>query len=375
MLPLCMLDRFIVANREAIIAGAGARRSPTSKDAEPTSGIPVFLDQLVDVLRLANSSAVVDQAALIDSAGKYGCDLLARGLTIGQLVHDYGDVSRSITQRAGELGVPISADELRILNWCVDGAIAGAVTEYARQRERTIEDHGTERLGVLVHELRNVLSTVSLAYASILSGRVPVGGSTGQLLGTNLVKLERLIDSSLAVVRRDAGIARFEQIPVAGFVEEIEMAASPQAEARGIRLTVPAVLGIATIEGDRQILSAAIANMLQNAFKFTRRGGAVSLTTRIADERILFDIEDECGGLPPGKIEELFTPFSQRSTDRSGLGLGLAICLRAARASGGEIRVRDIPGRGCVFTLDLPRRSLPPPSAIGGGQGRGGPLH
>jgi signal transduction histidine kinase len=249
------------------------------------------------------------------------------------------------------------------------------VTEYARQRERTIEDHGTERLGVLVHELRNVLSTVSLAYASILSGRVPVGGSTGQLLGTNLVKLERLIDSSLAVVRRDAGIARLEQIPVAGFVEEIEMAASAQAEARGIRLTVPAVLDVATIEGDRQILSAAIANMLQNAFKFTRRGGAVSLTTRLADERILFDIEDECGGLPPGKIEELFTPFSQRSTDRSGLGLGLAICLRAARASGGEIRVRDIPGRGCVFTLDLPRRSLPLPSAIGGGQGRGGPLH
>jgi hypothetical protein len=80
---------------------------------------------------------------------------------------------------AGELDAPISADELRILNLCVDSAIAGALTEYARQREQAIEDHGTERRGVLAHELRNVLSTVSLAYASLISGCVAIGGSTG----------------------------------------------------------------------------------------------------------------------------------------------------------------------------------------------------
>jgi signal transduction histidine kinase len=70
------------------------------------------------------------------------------------------------------------------------------------------------------------------------------------------------------------------------------------------------------------------------------------------------DVEDECGGLPPGNLEELFQPFSQRGTGRDGLGLGLSISQRGAEANGGVIRVRDLPGKGCVFTIDLPR--LPP---------------
>jgi hypothetical protein len=110
------------------------------------------------------------------------------------------------------------------------------------------------------------------------------------------------------------------------------------------------------IEGDRQILAAAVSNLLQNAFKFTREGGIVSLTTQVTPLRVLFKIEDQCGGLPPGKLEELFAPYSQRGKDRTGIGLGLPISLRAAKANGGEISVRDIPGKGCVFTLNLPKR-------------------
>jgi signal transduction histidine kinase len=70
-------------------------------------------------------------------------------------------------------------------------------------------------------------------------------------------------------------------------------------------------------------------------------------------------VEDECGGLPPGKVEDLFRPFEQRGTDRSGMGLGLTICRKAAHANHGEILVRDLPGKGCIFTLDLPKSSRP----------------
>jgi signal transduction histidine kinase len=80
----------------------------------------------------------------------------------------------------------------------------------------------------------------------------------------------------------------------------------------------------------------------------------VSLRTLASGDRVLIEIEDECGGLPPGKAEELFLPFSQRATDRSGLGLGLAISRRAVEQSGGSIRVRDLPGKGCLFTIDIP---------------------
>jgi len=70
------------------------------------------------------------------------------------------------------------------------------------------------------------------------------------------------------------------------------------------------------------------------------------------------EIEDQCGGLPPGKAEELFGAFQERATNRSGLGLGLFISRKGVEASGGVLRVRDVPGSGCVFTIDLPLLAL-----------------
>ena len=91
----------------------------------------------------------------------------------------------------------------------------------------------------------------------------------------------------------------------------------------------------------------------------------MSLTARKTTDRVLFEIEDECGGLPPGKVEALFQAFKHRSHDRSALGVGLSICLKAAQASGGEIYVLDLPGKGCIFTLDLPRKPTLPPALVG----------
>jgi hypothetical protein len=95
-----------------------------------------------------------------------------------------------------------------------------------------------------------------------------------------------------------------------------------------------------TLQSTGQLLAGAVTNLLQNAFKFARRGGHVSLGTSSTEDRVLIEVEDECGGLAPGKAEELFRPFERR---------------RSVEAIGGEIHVRDIPGHGCVFTIDLPR--------------------
>ncbi len=70
--------------------------------------------------------------------------------------------------------------------------------------------------------------------------------------------------------------------------------------------------------------------------------------------RVLIEVEDQCGGLPPGKPESLLRPFHQQGADRTGLGLGLSICMKAAHAISGELRIRDLPGKGCVFSIDLP---------------------
>jgi signal transduction histidine kinase len=103
------------------------------------------------------------------------------------------------------------------------------------------------------------------------------------------------------------------------------------------------------------MIASAVSNLLQNAFKFSRPDGTVTLSARAADDRILIDVEDECGGLPDGKAEELFRPFEQKGSNRTGLGLGLSISRRAVEANDGNITVRNMPGKGCIFTIDLPR--------------------
>jgi signal transduction histidine kinase len=103
------------------------------------------------------------------------------------------------------------------------------------------------------------------------------------------------------------------------------------------------------------VLAAVIGNLLQNAFKFTRPHTGVTLRVGASVERVLIEIEDECGGLPGANPDDLFRPFEQRSADRTGLGLGLAFSRWGVEANNGRIYARNLPNRGCVFTLDLPR--------------------
>ncbi len=364
-----MLEDFIVLRRDEIIARARARvalrLSPKPTEREITQGVPVFLDQLGDALRRSHSTNVTDHNEITRSATVHGQELLRMGVTIAHVVHDYGDLCQVITGLALEHSAPISAEEFQTLNLCLDDAIAGAVTEFARQRERAVAAEGTERLGMLAHELRNMLSTATLAFESIRNGSVSSSGSTGALLGRSLTGLSDLIDRSLADVRLDSGLARRQPLSVAELVEDVEIGASVLAHSRGIQFIVTTVDHSVTIEADKQTVAAAVSNLLTNAFKFTRKKSSVWLTVQATADRVLFEVEDECGGLPPGATEDLFRPFEQRSSDRSGVGLGLSICAKAARTNGGEIRVRDLPGKGCVFTLDLPRAPTPPLQLVG----------
>jgi signal transduction histidine kinase len=101
------------------------------------------------------------------------------------------------------------------------------------------------------------------------------------------------------------------------------------------------------------------ANALQNAFKFTRPHATVTLRPKVTADRVLFEIQDECGGLPGGDTNELFRPFEQRGANRAGLGLGLASGRMATEVNHGRLYATSLPGVGCVFTVDLPRCPVP----------------
>jgi signal transduction histidine kinase len=354
-----MLHEFIALNRDEIIrrcrAKVATRSVPPPTEAEIDHGVPVFLDQLRDALRFGQ----ITSPEISRSAIKHGHDLLIQGFTVSQVVHDYGDVCQAITELAVELNAPISTDDFRTLNRCLDDAIAGAVTEYGRERNQSSIDgesaRGSERLGFFAHEMRNLLNTAMVAFEVLKTGNVGVGGSTGTILHRTLMASRALISRSLAEVRLTQGVQNREQFLVSGFIEEIASAATLEANARGVRLIVTPVEEGVAIEADRQVLAAVVGNLLQNAFKFTRPRTTVTLRVGASAERVLFEVQDECGGLPSGNVNELFRPFEQRSVDRTGMGLGLAFSRWGAEANDGRIHARNLPDTGCVFTVDLPR--------------------
>lgn len=360
-----MLYDFITLNRREIIdrcrAKVAARLIPTPTESEINHGVPLFLDQVVEALRHQETPT----PEIGRSAALHGHDLLKRGFTVGQVVHDYGDVCQSVTEIAAETNAPIDADEFRTLNRCLDDAIADAVTAYGSERnESTLANESARenvRRGFFVHELRNLLQTATFASEAVLTGKVALRGSTAGVLRRSLGGLRSLIDESIADVRLTRSSQQPGVFSLATFIEEIAAAATLDAISHSVTLKVLSTSDDAEILGDRQHLSAAINNLLQNAMKFTRRGSEVMLTSATSDGRIRIEVQDECGGLPEGKSAELFHPFEQRGSDRSGLGLGLAYSQWAVVANGGRLYVRNLPGSGCVFIVDLPRH--PPHSA------------
>ncbi len=363
-----MLHEFIATNRDEIVrrcrAKVATRSIPPPTDQEIDHGVPLFLDQLIEQLRTGISST----SAINNSAILHGSDLQRLGYTVSQVVNDYGDVCQSITELALESDAPIGTDDFRMLNQCLDVAIAGAVTEFGRSSDQSAQEaeaaRGIERLGFLAHELRNLIHTAIVAFEVLKSGNVGVAGSTGTVLYRSLMGAHDLIGRSLAEVRLEHGAYRIEQFLVSDFVDELLPAAALAASARGVTLTtIPGEVGL-MMEGDRPVIGAVLMNVLQNAFKFTGPNTVVTLRIVTSGDRLLFEVQDECGGLPEGDPNELFRPFEQRSANRTGMGLGLAFSRWAVEAHNGRIYSRSLPGRGCIFTVDLPRLILPTVVAV-----------
>jgi signal transduction histidine kinase len=353
------LFEFIVNNRSEILALARekimARKWPAVSQQELEHGLPLFLTQLTETLRLRSTPQPFSVSAIGTSAAKHGGEALAERFTVAQVVHDYGDLCQAITQSAVEKQQGISAEDFQTLNACLDNAIAGAVTEFARQREEALGEGEAERLGYLTHELRNRLSTAMLSYSAVKSGRVAVGGSTGAIVERSLTAMRDLLDTTISEVRLAAGNQELKRMSLARFMREMETAASLQAAQREMYVTFSGAPGDLMVHADPQLLASALFNIIQNAFKYSVPHGRVTVRSVQDDEVVSIEVEDECGGLPEGNSEAFFTPFgARRGKDRTGLGLGLNISRKAVKAFGGDITVRNLPGKGCIFSIVMP---------------------
>jgi signal transduction histidine kinase len=144
-------------------------------------------------------------------------------------------------------------------------------------------------------------------------------------------------------------------------IAELTPTARQAAEAAEITLNIVPIDEHIAVEVDQPVIGAVVLNLLQNALKFTHPRTTVELRTRASEDRVLIEVQDECGGLPIGEVDDLFRPFEQRGANRTGLGLGLSFSRWGVEANHGRIYATSLPGTGCVFTVDLPRCLTPVP--------------
>jgi signal transduction histidine kinase len=373
-----MMHAFLAHNRSELIerckVKVAKRPWREATDQQLNNGVPIFLDQLIKTLRVeqtpwplegeevsGRAGGITSRSEVGTSAALHGRDLFALGYSVDQVVHDYGDLCQAITDLAYERDAPFAIDEFRTLNRCLDNAIADAVTEFGYQHDTatsTREFEVNQQAGFFAHELRNALGTAQLAFNAAKTGNLSLLGATGSVLERSLSALGDLIDHSLAEVRASAQASVSSKLfSVAAFVDEVENAAALAARVRGCVLIVSEVNSDLAVSGDRNLLYGALGNLLQNAFKFTHSNTEVTLSAYAQGDRILFDVKDHCGGLPPGAADTMFQAFKQNGTDKSGLGLGLTIAQRSVETFEGHLTVADQPGIGCIFTISLPRYS------------------
>jgi len=207
-----MLHEFLTSNRQLLIASCrdkvAKRFEPTENPATIDHGVPLFLQQLVETLRDEQNTQIrADDTeptpaptAIGRAAALHGAELLRRGFTVDQVVHDYGDVCQSVTALAGEQDVPISTDEFRTLNRCLDNAIADAVAAFGSARQTSLEAQAEtlqQRLAAFAAEHQRLIDIASQSLAAIKTGNVGISGATGTLLAHALEELRSLTDRTL----------------------------------------------------------------------------------------------------------------------------------------------------------------------------------
>jgi signal transduction histidine kinase len=352
------LAEAIAADKEGLIRRWRERVRGTIDPAaaapeEIIDSLPAFLDEVVERLRTEKPEEPSDRTR--ELAAKHGSVRFHAGFSLGAVIREYGVLRDCVLDLARERGIQIDVDELKKVLAHLNTGVVVAAEQFARERDQAIERQSREHFGFIAHELRNPLGSALLA-AQVIQRRAGLRDDVAMArLLRNLSVLRQLIDSSLSNVRaRNLGETHDLETTEVSLGEIADGARTEivgDAEEKRVALVVD---GDARIQGDARLVRSAVTNLMRNAVKYTREGGRIDVRIRTGEQVASVEVEDECGGLPDGKTEELFTPFVQRGADRSGFGLGLAIAKDVVQAHQGNVQVSNLPGKGCVFMLSFP---------------------
>jgi len=289
--------------------------------------------------------------------------LSARGHTLGVMVFVMADSGR----RYGDADVSLAGEVAQRAAVAVDNARLYRQSESARREAEAASRAKGQFLAVMSHELRTPLNAI-LGYSELVEMGVhgPVTDAQRDAMGRirrSGQHLLALVNNVLSLERAEVGESETEltSVPVAQLFGDADALTRPQAEAKGITLTVDTPPPELNVVGEREKAGQVLANLLSNAVKFTPAGGRISLTYAVDDEAVYLRVTDSGLGVPAEELDRIFEPFVQLDSGLTrkaeGAGLGLAISRRLARLMGGDLTVESEVGKGSTFTMSLVRAS------------------
>lgn len=378
----------IVRNAESIIEAWADRAQAQghgrlgSHRAELRDHLPSFLLALGEELTTSGLADAQGPRRLASEHGRFRWQV---GWDLASVVADYQLLQIVLLERLrSALRREPSVDEVIALGVHLDDAVSAAVVAFVEHQEGQLDQAHrrlNEFLGVLGHELRNPLGTISVALQLARMGG-PADGDLAdalEVIGRGVGTMTRLMDDMLDVARITRGDlelrpGRIRLSDVVGLAVE---ATRGIIEERRHTLAISGPPSDLVVEADSTRLQQVIVNLLTNAAKYTPPGGTIELFADRDGESAVLRVRDTGAGIAPEFLPQLFELFSQAPEHNGkGLGIGLALVRSLVEQHGGTISAQsDGPGSGSTFIVRLPQADsnpgegdqAPAPPATGAG--------
>ena len=342
-----------------LVVWAGGPDHPAAWLATPDQ-LETFLRPLLETQHLA--------ASLVDIDGQP----VAGGTHADSISLTPGETRLPFILKVAAAGTSADASHNRMRRTVLIGGltmafvltIAAAYGLYrATTREMLFAQQQSDFVSAVSHEFRTPLTSMRHLTDLLVSRGVKSEERKTQyyeLLAHETERLHRMVESLLSFGRIEADAYAWSLEPaeagdlVCGVVEEFRR--DPQAIGRQIVCEIEE--GLPPIRADREALSRALWNLLENAGKYSPAGSPVRVFARRQGDAVLLSIEDEGPGIAPAEREKIFQKFMRGSGAKHagirGVGIGLALVQGIVEAHGGSVRLESEPGRGSTFTLVIP---------------------
>lgn len=334
-----VLERLLEANRESVVVVDAARRIVAANRAAEAAfgrpGFPMRSRRLAEVIRDLQLHEAFGRALDANSSSEVKMDFIGAGrrsYDIHVSPIDLGGVPHAI-------------------------GVFHDITHVER-----LEKVRQEFLSNISHELRTPLTSIMAFVETLEDGAIDDTENNRRFLGVirrNAERMHDLIADILELSMIESGTVSIEtkQVRLRNLVEEVFTALSSQAMERDVAL-VNRIAADAKATADPVRLEQMLTNLIDNAIKFNRTGGNVTLSAVESEEKVAISVADTGEGIQADHLPRVFERFYRadrgRSREVGGTGLGLAIVKHLARLHGGEVSVVSTPGQGTSFTIELP---------------------